>query len=81
LRLNVVTENAVQRLEGGVSLRIEFIALAAAVIFFAAFIAVNMSGYHDWGGADRKAEGVVSDITGGSYHRGSGRSGSRRQGR
>lgn len=45
----------------------EILALAALVIFFGAFIAVNMSGEHDWSGADSKAEDVVAQITGGEY--------------
>jgi cobalt/nickel transport protein len=46
----------------------ELIALAFIAIFFAAFVFVNLTGNHKWSGADNEAEGVIADLTGGTYH-------------
>ncbi|NYT02891.1 MAG: energy-coupling factor ABC transporter substrate-binding protein [Methanosarcinales archaeon] len=45
----------------------ELIALAVVALFFAAFLFVNSTGDYNWGGADGEAEGVIDEITGGSY--------------
>ncbi len=45
----------------------ELIALAVLAIFFLGFIFMNFTGEHDWSGADGKAEGVISEMTGGAY--------------
>lgn len=48
-------------------MRGELIALAVLAIFFLGFIFMNSTGDHKWSGADGKAEGVISEITGGAY--------------
>lgn len=45
----------------------ELIALVVLAAFFLGFLFVNSTGKHEWGGADGEAEGVISDLTGGSY--------------
>ncbi len=45
----------------------ELTALAVLVVFFMGFVFVNSTGDHEWGGADGEAEGVISEITGGTY--------------
>lgn len=45
----------------------ELIALVVLAAFFLGFLFVNSTGEHEWGGADGEAEGVISDLTGGSY--------------
>ncbi len=48
-------------------MRGELIALAVLATFFLGFLWVNSTGEHEWGGADGEAEGVISDLTGGTY--------------
>ncbi len=48
-------------------MRGELIALAVLAVFFMGFIFVNSTGEHEWGGADGEAEGVIADLTGGTY--------------
>jgi cobalt/nickel transport protein len=48
-------------------MRGELIALAVLATFFLGFLFVNSMGEHEWGGADGEAEGVISDLTGGTY--------------
>ncbi len=45
----------------------EIIALVVLAAFFIGFLFVNSTGDHEWGGADGEAEGVISDLTGGTY--------------
>jgi cobalt/nickel transport protein len=48
-------------------MRGELIALAVLATFFLGFLWVNYTGEHEWGGADGEAEGVISDLTEGTY--------------
>jgi cobalt/nickel transport protein len=48
-------------------LKLELITLGLIIAFFGAFAYINFTGSHEWGGSDDQAEGVISDITGGSY--------------
>lgn len=49
-------------------MRGEIIALVALAALFAVFALITHAGDHDWAGADSEAVGVISEITGGSYH-------------
>ena len=48
-------------------MKLELITLGVIVLFIAAFAYVSGSQDHEWGGADGQAEGVISDLTGGTY--------------
>ena len=48
-------------------MKLELITLGVIVLFIAAFAYVSGSQNHEWGGADGQAEGVISDLTGGTY--------------
>lgn len=51
----------------GFDIKLELLTLGIVVLFIAAFAYVSSSGNHEWGGADGQAEGVISDLTGGTY--------------
>ncbi|MHC1688436.1 MAG: energy-coupling factor ABC transporter substrate-binding protein [Methanothrix sp.] len=48
-------------------MKLELIVLAIIVIFVAAFAYISATGNHEWGGSDDQSEGVISDLTGGTY--------------
>ena len=48
-------------------MKLELITLGIIVVFIAAFAYVSSFGDHDWSGADRQAEDVISQLTGGTY--------------
>jgi cobalt/nickel transport protein len=48
-------------------MKLELITIGLLAIFVAAFAYVSSSQDHDWGGADGKAEDVISELTGGTY--------------
>lgn len=48
-------------------MKLELITIGLLIIFIAAFAYVSSSQDHDWGGADGKAEDVISELTGGTY--------------
>ncbi len=45
----------------------ELIALVVLAVFFMGFLFVNSTGHQKWGGTDGEAEGIISEITGGTY--------------
>ena len=49
-------------------MKLELVAIGTLIIFIAAFAYVSSNQNHDWGGADGKAENVISELTGGTYH-------------
>lgn len=48
-------------------MKLELITIGLLIIFIAVFAYVSSSQDHDWGGADGKAEDVISELTGGTY--------------
>jgi len=48
-------------------MKLELLTLGIVVLFIAAFAYVSSTQDHEWGGADSQAEGVISDLTGGTY--------------
>jgi cobalt/nickel transport protein len=51
----------------GSGMKLELITLAVIILFIAAFAYVSSSGNHEWRGADGQAEGVIFNLTGGTY--------------
>ena len=51
----------------GSGMKLEALVLGLILLFIAAFAYTASTGNHQWSGADRQAEGVISDLTGGSY--------------
>ncbi|MGV8174896.1 MAG: energy-coupling factor ABC transporter substrate-binding protein [Methanothrix sp.] len=50
------------------SMKLEIITLGIILLFIAAFAYVSSTRQNqEWSGADSQAEGVISDLTGGSY--------------
>jgi cobalt/nickel transport protein len=48
-------------------IKLELLTLGVIVLFIAAFAYVSSTQNHEWSGADSQAEGVISDLTGGTY--------------
>jgi cobalt/nickel transport protein len=48
-------------------IKLELLTLGVIVLFIAAFAYVSSTQNHEWRGADSQAEGVISDLTGGTY--------------
>ena len=48
-------------------MRLEIIVVAIILIFAALFLYVSGSTYAEFGGADGEAEGVIEELTGGTY--------------
>jgi len=51
----------------GSGIKMEHITLGVIVLFVAAFAVVSTSQHHEWSGSDDQAEGVISQMTGGTY--------------
>jgi cobalt/nickel transport protein len=51
----------------GSGMKLEALVLGLILLFIAAFAYIASTGNHQWSGADSQAEGVISDLTGGSY--------------
>jgi len=49
-------------------MKLEYITVAAILIFIAAFVYVSSTGNHEWGGADDQPANVINNLTQGSYH-------------
>ena len=48
-------------------MKLEYIVAAILVIFVTLFVYTSSTGEHEWGGADDKPEGVINDLTDGTY--------------
>jgi cobalt/nickel transport protein len=50
-----------------VKIKLELLTFSVIVLFIAGFAYVSSSQDHEWSGADSQAEGVISNLTGGTY--------------
>ena len=48
-------------------IKLELLTFSVIVLFIAGFAYVSSSQDHEWSGADSQAEGVISNLTGGTY--------------
>lgn len=48
-------------------MKLELIVLAVIAVFVAVFAFVSSTGHHEWGGSDDQPEGVIANLTGGTY--------------
>jgi cobalt/nickel transport protein len=51
----------------GSGMKLELMTLSVIILFIAAIAYVSSSGNHDWRGADGQAQGVIANLTGGTY--------------